>query len=56
MADTIREMIGFVMRNATVSVSPEEPRKTYVDAAGLRYVFFDGVYDGFYDPNLKTVI
>ena len=42
--------------NATLIPSAEDPNKTYLEVGSIRYIFEDGVYVGWYRPELGRVL
>lgn len=43
------------LNNATLIPSAENPNKTYLELGDIRYIFEDGVYVGWYRPELGRV-
>lgn len=46
----------FELNGATLTPSAISPNKTYLDLDGIRYIFEDGVYVGWYRPELGRVL
>ena len=49
-------MTIFNLERATLIPSAEEPNKMYLEHCGIRYIFEDGKYTGWYRPELGRVL
>lgn len=49
-------MIILNLENATLIPSANDPSKTYMELGDIRYIFEDGVYVGWYRPELGRVV
>lgn len=49
-------MSYFNLKGATLIPSAENPNKAYMEHDGIRYIFEDGVYIGWYRPELGRVL
>jgi hypothetical protein len=44
------------LEKATLIPSATEPNKSYLEVGDIRYIFEDGVYVGWYRPELGRVV